>query len=350
MKLIILNGPSGVGKSTIAARLHQDIPSSLLIDIDELRRAIPGYPEKRQETLLLSYEYAADAIEDGLKAGNDVIVDKAISYSDTLDSFIERGKQCGADVYEFLLFADKQTVQKRADERGYRPGGLLTPEKVGELWEKSDVLRTERTNAYVVDTTHLSLEEVFSHIREIVFNENTLSYSRREYKISTYDAGWPQRFNVLAEQLRKIFGDDALEIEHIGSTSVPDMEAKPIIDILVITPTAEKLGAHKKEMEDAGYIFQGQVVANDSVLYREMKNGEILANIHIFLAGHPHVSEMLALRDYLRTHPNDVREYSELKKSLQEKYPTNYTEYRKQKDAYLDGVLKKRVGQLNIDK
>jgi predicted kinase len=165
MKLIILNGPSGIGKSTIAAKLVHEIPQSVVIDIDELRRSIPNYKERRQESLLLSYEKAAELIEIYLKSDKTVIIDKTISYSDTLDSFITLGNKYNAEVYEFLLFADKATTQARADERGYKPGSLLTPEKVGELWDRTNAIRMERTNATVIDTKDKDVHETINEIK-----------------------------------------------------------------------------------------------------------------------------------------------------------------------------------------
>ncbi len=169
MKLIILNGPPGVGKSTLTARLHKELPSSVIIDIDELRRTtMPDFRERREESLRLAHELAAKAIQDNLEQGKDVIIDKAISYSDTIDWFIEVGRKCSAEVHEFILFADKAMVQKRADDRGYEPGSMLTPEKVGEMWEKADVLRKERAGAILVDTTHLDNEEVFNEVKRLL--------------------------------------------------------------------------------------------------------------------------------------------------------------------------------------
>ena len=172
MKLIILNGPPGVGKSTVAGRLHQEIPSSVLIDVDEIRRmTMPDWRERRKESLSLAFECAADAVEDGLRGGHDVIIEKAIFDAPVIDSFVEIGKKYQAEVYEFLLFADKTTVLRRADERGYNPGGLLTPERAEELWEKSDKLRPERTNAFVVDTTLLTVEEVFNSVKKALVRD-----------------------------------------------------------------------------------------------------------------------------------------------------------------------------------
>lgn len=165
----------------------------------------------------------------------------------------------------------------------------------------------------------------------------------RAYDIYPYDPEWPRKFEIFAEQIRAIFAADVLEIEHIGSTSVPGMQGKPIIDILVVVADEERLEAHREQMEKADYWYQGEVVMGGSRLYRLMSEQRILANVHIFPKGHVHINEMLRLRDYLRTHPEDVQEYSYLKKRLKEKYPNNYPEYRKQKDEYFDNVLKKRV-------
>lgn len=167
MKLIILNGPPGVGKSTISARLHADTADSVLIDVDELRRSIPNYKEQRRESLLLSYEKTKEAIAHNLKEGKTVIIDKGISFPDTLDSFVATGKEQGADIVEIILFAPKNVVQGRADERGYRPGSLLTRERVGELWDQLNELRESRPQAIVIDTEGMSVEETYERVKAL---------------------------------------------------------------------------------------------------------------------------------------------------------------------------------------
>jgi predicted kinase len=144
------------------------MPNSVLLDIDEMRRSVPDYKERRTESLQISYQKAAEAVGHHLELGQDVIIDKAISQSDTVDSLIEAGRAHGADVYEFLLFADKDTVQNRADERGYIPGSLLTRERVGEMWEKADALRKARPGAILIDTSDMSVDDLIGKIKTAI--------------------------------------------------------------------------------------------------------------------------------------------------------------------------------------
>jgi GrpB-like predicted nucleotidyltransferase (UPF0157 family) len=173
---------------------------------------------------------------------------------------------------------------------------------------------------------------------------NQFTYATRGYDIHRYDLVWPDRFLHLAAAIKGIWGLDAVDIQHVGSTAVPGMDGKPVLDVLVLVGSPDKLDCHKEAMEAAGYIYQGSVVTDDSRLYREVRDGEIVANMHIFPHDHAHASEMIMIRDYLRSHPEDVEEYSTLKKYLKEKYPNDYASYRREKDAFMDGILKKRAG------
>src|SRR3569833_1227780 len=117
LKLIILNGPSGVGKSTTAAALHKGMPLSLRIEIDELRRWISGYREHTKESLSLANEQALSAAETHLRLGHTVIIDKSIIEAEIVDRMHALGRQYGADIHEIILIARKDIVQERADAR-----------------------------------------------------------------------------------------------------------------------------------------------------------------------------------------------------------------------------------------
>src|SRR3989339_418024 len=109
MKLILINGPSGVGKSTVAERLHREIPLSLLVEVDVWRRFISAYKEHTDESLKLAYQYTTDAIESYLKTGNSVIVDKVLlDAPEILDAITLLGAKYGAEIHEFVLTAEKE--------------------------------------------------------------------------------------------------------------------------------------------------------------------------------------------------------------------------------------------------
>lgn len=169
---------------------------------------------------------------------------------------------------------------------------------------------------------------------------NKEAYKDRKYDVLPFDPNWSRQFTEYKNKLQRIFPN--VQIEHIGSTSVEGMSGKPCIDVLVIVPDIKIVEEHIADMEQAGFVYAGQFVMENSRLFRVMEDNHLLANIHFFPEGHPHNKEMLDMRDYLRTHPEEVEGYSNIKKELYAKYPTDYSLYRKEKDEYMNS-LKERV-------
>ncbi len=159
-----MNGPTGIGKSTVAQKIHQTQPLSFLVDIDALRRYISGYRENKVESKQLSLLVSESIVETYLKSGHDVIIDKVFIDVEIVERFIELGKKYNANVLEFVLNASRELVIKRAEERGYRENSLLTPEKVVEFWEEIQEYIKKRPQAIVVDIETLNQEEVYKYI------------------------------------------------------------------------------------------------------------------------------------------------------------------------------------------
>ena len=172
----------------------------------------------------------------------------------------------------------------------------------------------------------------------------SFEYKDRKYNVCSYDINWQKRFSNEEKIIRNIFGNNVL-IEHVGSTSVIGMEGKPCIDILVVPKNLEIVKTHISDMENAGYAYRGFFVSNDALLFTRVKDSNTETNIHFFPEGHPHIIEMLTLRDYLRSSKEEALNYSNLKKRLYEKYPNDYGEYRKEKDEYMEG-LKERINNI----
>jgi len=166
MKLIIINGPCGVGKSTTAALLHAQLPKAFYLDIDAQRQFISQYHEYHEESFSLSMKIALAIVETALEAGHDVIVDKMLFDDAVIDRLLKIGRSCGADTYEVILWASKEEVMRRAEVRGYRPGSLFTPEKCERFWNEIRDLKTRRPQAIVIDVETLEIEEVVKELRK----------------------------------------------------------------------------------------------------------------------------------------------------------------------------------------
>lgn len=160
-------------------------------------------------------------------------------------------------------------------------------------------------------------------------------YSQRNYTIVPYDPSWPIEFQKIRDTISPIFGDIAERIEHVGGTSIPGMAGKPTIDVLIIVKDISAVDALNPRMAELGYEALGEYVAPGGRLFTFEKNGDRLVNIHCFPSNHQKTRRFLSLRDYLRSHPEELKAYAELKLDLYRRYPSDYGAYRQEKDAYM---------------
>ena len=170
MKIIIINGPTGIGKSTISSMVHQDLPLSFLLSIDEQRRYISHYRENRIESRDLARNLALGIIDNYLQTGNDIIIDAVITDIKFIEKIVQIGPKHNSKIFEFILNSDKDTLIKRAKERGFREGGLLTPEKVIEFWHNIQLYIENRPDSQVLNTEKLTIEETYEFIKENLFD------------------------------------------------------------------------------------------------------------------------------------------------------------------------------------
>ena len=129
-----------------------------------------------------------------------------------------------------------------------------------------------------------------------------------------YDPEWPVRFEREAERIRAALGDKALLLEHAGSTSVPGLVAKPIIDIVLAVPDSTDEDGYVPALEDAGYVLR--IREPDWYEHRLVKPPDHSANVHIFSEGCVEIDRMLAFRDRLRASEADRELYERTKREL----------------------------------
>lgn len=170
-------------------------------------------------------------------------------------------------------------------------------------------------------------------------------YRGRKYVVTDYESKWQEAFQKEAILLKKILGEEAMQIEHVGSTSVPGLAGKPTIDVLVVVDNLSVAENHFSEMVASGYKDLGEYVLPGTRLFAREENDIRLVNIHFFPHGHSHIKEMLLIRDYLRSNPEEVAVYGKLKQELVQQYPDDYGAYRKKKDEYMKELLERALVQ-----
>jgi GrpB-like predicted nucleotidyltransferase (UPF0157 family) len=133
-------------------------------------------------------------------------------------------------------------------------------------------------------------------------------------ELAEYDPEWPQRFRREEERIRGALGERALLVEHAGSTSVPGLAAKPIIDIVVAVPDSADEDEYVPALERAGYELR--IREPDWFEHRLLKPPDLSVHVHVFSAGCEEIDRMLAFRDHLRSDEDDRRQYEQAKREL----------------------------------
>jgi GrpB-like predicted nucleotidyltransferase (UPF0157 family) len=157
----------------------------------------------------------------------------------------------------------------------------------------------------------------------------------RQINVAPHDPTWKGTFEAEAATLRSVLADEALAIHHIGSTSVPGLQAKPTVDVLVEARKIETLDDLEEPMAASGYEAWGEYGIPGRRFFTKDRGPERLCNVHVFEAGTPEVERHLAFRDYLREHPETARAYGDLKADLAARFPTDIEAYMDGKDAFV---------------
>jgi GrpB-like predicted nucleotidyltransferase (UPF0157 family) len=158
--------------------------------------------------------------------------------------------------------------------------------------------------------------------------------------ITPYNPAWPKLFMELGTDLRAELGKSAIRIDHIGSTAVPGLDAKPIIDIQISVDSFEPLDGYRLPLEKLGYIFREGNPDLSKRYFREAP-GQRRTHIHVRRWGSWPEQQALSFRDYMRAHPADGKLYAELKHALAGKYAQDRAGYTDAKSSFIWKVIRK---------
>jgi GrpB-like predicted nucleotidyltransferase (UPF0157 family) len=160
-------------------------------------------------------------------------------------------------------------------------------------------------------------------------------------KLAEYDKKWLGNFQREAKKIQKIFGKDALDVQHVGSTAIPGILAKPIIDIILIVPSFWRARRRIKKLKEAGYEIKKNDSKKERLFFTKGPEEKRTHYLHIGEVGSGYAEEMILFRDYLRKHRNVAKKYSRLKEKLAKKYQEEREIYTAKKEGLIKRVIKK---------
>src|SRR3984957_4265441 len=146
-------------------------------------------------------------------------------------------------------------------------------------------------------------------------------------QLMDYGAEWPALFIREAERVRAVLGERVMQLEHVGSTSVPGLAAKPIIDMILAVADSADEPAYVPAMESAGYVLR--IREPEWHQHRLFKGPDTNINLHVYSFGCPEIDKMIMFRDWLRTNGADRELYERTKRDLAKqtwKYVQDYAD------------------------
>jgi GrpB-like predicted nucleotidyltransferase (UPF0157 family) len=172
---------------------------------------------------------------------------------------------------------------------------------------------------------------------------------KRRIEVVAYNSQWPAHFKAEAASLACVFKHCLVGLHHIGSTAVPGLAAKPTIDILIEVKVGTSVSDYYEAMRQLGYECRGECL--DAVIpgtpgryfFPKVVNAQHVLHVHACHEGHSQIVELLSLRDYLRTHANEVESYGKHKAGLAAQFPYNNTAYMCGKDAMVKELTAKAM-------
>jgi D-3-phosphoglycerate dehydrogenase len=190
-------------------------------------------------------------------------------------------------------------------------------------------LRTSRDRVSDAELQELTIGEVTPHNAPIV--------------LAAYDPEWPALYGLEFERIQRALGASAVRVEHVGSTSVPGLLAKPIIDVLLVVPDSADEPSYVPALQAAGYRLR--IREPEWFQHRMFKGPEAEVNLHVFSAGASEIDRMLAFRDRLRGNDADRDRYAQAKRELAQQEWRHVQHYADAKTAVVEEIIARAMAR-----
>jgi GrpB-like predicted nucleotidyltransferase (UPF0157 family) len=329
--IYVISGPMAAGKSTVARLLAERFDRGVHLEGDLFRRSIisgrvemtPDASTEALEQLRSRYRLAAAAAIPIAKAGSPLCSRMSSLAPSSANS--EPRSAAGPAMSSCLCRRPRRLPSAKLDEpRRATPSGPSA-----ELYEGFDA--TPRVGLWL-DASNQTPERTVEEILARTSTETT------PVVVCDYDEAWPKLFREIAEPVQSALSDIVVTVEHVGSTAVPGLAAKPVIDVDVVVHSAEEVPVAIERLRKLGYVYQGDkgISGREAFLWPSHSPAHHLC---VVVAGSKPLADHIHFRDYLRSDPQAAREYGELKRALADEHRNDREGYTGAKDNFISQAL-----------
>jgi GrpB-like predicted nucleotidyltransferase (UPF0157 family) len=330
--IYLITGPMAAGKSTVARLLASRFERGVHVEGDVFRRSIvsgreevtPTPSPEAVEQLRLRYRLAASVADAYFEAGFTVAVEDVVA-GPMLGEYRTMIRQRPCHV--IVLLPSLHAITTREAERLHKGYGDWTVETLYEAFASG----TPRVGSWL-DSSGMTPDETVEAILA------GTSSTRSPIVVTDYDEAWPTYFEEMARPVRRAVAGLTATVEHVGSTAVPGLAAKPVIDIDVVLRSSQDVPSAIERLRALGYVYQGDkgIRGREAFMWPP---GSRPHHLYVVVAGgRPH-EEHLRFRDYLRSHPDVAAEYAALKKNLAKRHHDDRLGYTEAKSEFVGRVL-----------
>ena len=179
----------------------------------------------------------------------------------------------------------------------------------------------------------------------------SIGLKRGTVTVSPHKTEWDKAAQEMIYKLKRILKDDIVDVQHIGSTSIKNICAKPIIDIVVGVNSFDRMMVHNKELMANGIVYRRQDHPGQHLYVCGDETNEMQTHfIHVVLWGQKAWDDYINMRDYLNAHEETAKEYSDLKERLASEYPEDRMAYTSGKSALIETILQSAMEWRNMKK
>ena len=329
--IIIINGPCGIGKTSVAWELNARFDRAVMLDGDYIGAVHPFeiYDDARVAYLYQTIHHlVAYHVEQG--DYHNFVINYVFESPESLAELRHLLSDLDDEIYAFRLVASDKAIEARIRKRELESDADLRwhLKRYKELLAIQERAAARGDMGFAVDTTDRSAKEVAEAIWQNI---------REAVELVSYDPTWPEQLEAERAQIAAALGDLATAIHHVGSTAIPGLDAKPIIDTMVVVRRLDDAALCIAPLQALGYAFIDYPQNVDRRFFR--KGLPRTHHLHIVAEGSQSLVDHLDFRDALRADPALRQQYQELKHVLARDFRNDRAQYSELKGAFIQKVL-----------